>query len=173
MKKYAEITEETLVTFHIGRGGMYYNSGFKTFVDLDTPINNYTDDLFVNFENRYDVMKKIEKNSILCKFKDEISDAMSDLDYDKLLQFGITEEELGETYYFSSGGSNTGLVYDNDGTGCIDIDGDYDTTYVCFLKDCDEKEANLILKSRNYVSSDVRDYLEEKFDLKEELIEEE
>lgn len=65
--------------------------------------------------------------------------------------------------YTDAGGHFVGLTLKEAETGCgsINIDGDYDTTYVCKLKDCSEEELRAILDSDRYYSTDVRQYIEQ------------
>jgi hypothetical protein len=51
-----------------------------------------------------------------------------------------------ETEYIDSNGNEVGLSVDNDGTGRIDIDRDYDTTYCKYLDDLDENEMDAIMR---------------------------
>lgn len=169
MKNYSKNTEETLVTFHIGRGGRFHNSGFLTFCEQDTTINSYTDKLFISYENESDFSNRFGWDLTGDKNQRSILDLLTDEDLDELEEkFGITEEMLGKQIYKTCGGSLVGLEVGNDGTGRIEIDNDYDTTYVCFLKDCDEKEMNLILDSSSYVSEDVKQYCREQLGIEEE-----
>lgn len=179
MSNFTKKTENTLITFHIGRGGRFHNAGHKQYVDQDKEISTYTDDLFIRFENIYEVNEKIKNNSILSRNSDEIQDLIADAEngmekaFEQLAIFGITRQELGELYYFTCGGSNTGLPVNNDGTGMIDIDRDYDTTIVTRLADLSEDEARMVLSSGNWVSADVREYLLDAHELRSEFEHEE
>jgi hypothetical protein len=164
-----ENTEDTLITFHIGRGGRFNNAGHKSYVDQDRTINSYTDDLFVHFENYLDVLEKIDTEE-KGRFCDLITDLENNIHNEDILatlaaDYGITLADLGKLIYVDLNGSPVGLDYDNDGTGTINIDNEYDTTIVCRLQDVSEEEARLILTSNNYVGTDVQVYLIRKFDI--------
>lgn len=162
MRKYANTTEETFVTFHIGRGGRFNNSGHRSYVDQDMTIDSYTDDLFSNYENHYEFCRKFGKRENLIALLDSAVEGNDDAQ-ERLAGWGF---DLGEEIYTDCNGTPVGLKVINDGTGCIDNDGDYDTTYVNRLEDCNDDELELIYNSNNYVSTDVREYckkiLEEK-----------
>lgn len=72
-----------------------------------------------------------------------------------------------ETEYTTDGGESVGLDVDNDGTGAIDIDGGYDTTYCKKASDLNEDEFNAIKKvTQGYCGSfhekvkDIADFYE-------------
>lgn len=44
--------------------------------------------------------------------------------------------------------------------GSIDLDGDYDTTYCCYLDDCDEEELQLISNYDGYKSNELDEEIE-------------
>lgn len=53
------------------------------------------------------------------------------------------------------------LPVDNNGTGRLDEDGDYDTTYVQDISDCNEGEITLILENdRYYLTNEIESYIE-------------
>jgi hypothetical protein len=106
--------ENTIVAFHIGRGGRFYNPGFQKFLG-EGEIKKFTDDLF-------------EDNG---QYYNGVGDPV-----------GLTEEEY------------------QSGIGTIDIDGKFDTTYTCFLSNCNEEELNLIANS-DYWNDDIVDYAKE------------
>ena len=155
MTNYSNTTEDTLITFHIGRGGHFYNAGHKKYVDQDRSINFYTNDLFVDFENREKLVRQAgDRYNLVELLNEAISDNKA---FERLVKWGF---ELGKMIYVDNCGP-VGLDVDNDSTGVIDIDGQYDTTIVKRLKDCSESELKLINESSNYVSSDVKAYCEE------------
>lgn len=53
-----------------------------------------------------------------------------------------------ETFYTDGNGTEI-LEVDNDGTGKINIDYEYDTTYACKVSDLSEEEINIILATKN------------------------
>ena len=53
-----------------------------------------------------------------------------------------------ETFYIDCNGKEI-LAVDNDGTGKVNIDNDYDTTYACKVSDLSEEEINIILATKD------------------------
>lgn len=155
MRQYANTTEETLITFHTGRGGRFYNGGHKEYVDQDTTIDSYTGDLFTAFENQAEIDYKIgDRDNLRSLFEKAI-----DGDADAFNRFEkLTGLKFGKEIHVDCNGSPVGLDVENDGTGIIDIDGQYNTTVVCRLEDCSDDELLLIYNSNRYVSEDVREY---------------
>ncbi|HTE32722.1 MAG TPA: hypothetical protein VK666_20215, partial [Chryseolinea sp.] len=133
--------------------GRFYNGGHVTYVDMDTPISDYTDDLFVSFENISDLLNRVGDRENL---RDLILDASKgNAAYDRLIKWGF---DLGKEIYTTATGNPVGLDYDNDDTGEINIDNEYDTTTVLRLDECTETQLQLIYESNNYVSNDVKEY---------------
>lgn len=136
---------KTIVAFHVGRGGRYYNQGHVKFVGC-RPIKSFTNDLFTRYENEQDVIKDLELHD-----DDSIEALMGMLCNEDLeiikRKYGIETEAWGELeYYCGASGSSVGLTEKEaeEGIGCIDIDGEYDTTYTKYLTDCNEDEVKLI-----------------------------
>ena len=83
-----------------------------------------------------------------------------------------------KTEYTDGNGNKIGLTVEecNSGIGIINIDGDYDTTYTCYLQDCSDEELEIIAKTkeeRGYFASE-NVYKEVKLEMIERgLIEEE
>lgn len=153
--------ETTIVAFHIGRGGRFNNQGFLSFIG-EEKIGKFTDDLFCNFENEKEFKTRFGFDSTDDKDQKCILDLITDRDFDELEEkFGITEEMLGEEIYFDGGGNSTGLTASEveSGIGRINIDQDYDTTYTCLLKDCDEKEIDAIKNSSYWNKEELLDLL--------------
>lgn len=48
-----EATGKTIVAFHIGRGGNFYNPGHLSFIG-EKKISEFTDDLFLNDDNQWE-----------------------------------------------------------------------------------------------------------------------
>ena len=161
---------QTIVAFHIGRGGRFHNSGHLTYLD-EKPISHYTDDLFLNYENEKDFKTRYGFDSTGDKNQRCILDLINDEDFDELEEkFGITQEQLGERQYFDGGGNMVGLTESESesGIGKINIDYDYDTTYTRYLSDCDEKEFQAILDYTGYVDSEIIDYCKEALGIEDE-----
>lgn len=154
MKTYVDNTEDTLVTFHIGRGGRFNNPDYKTYWCQDKPIDAYTDDLFMSYENEGEISSRIgDRENLKNLFEEAICG--NDAAIERLRGWGL---ELGDKIYVDCNGSPVGLKVENDGTGCIDEDGIYDTTYVKRLSDCTNEELELIYHSSYFASDDVRNY---------------
>ena len=125
--------------FHIGRGGRHFNAGHLSYLGKKN-INDFTEDLFLMFENHVKINKGLEPEQ-----RDELTDFVSECKFDEMTEkFGITLQDLGAEMWHDGGGCSTGLPYENDGTGRIDIDGEYNTTYCKRYEDLDERELNLI-----------------------------
>lgn len=153
MKNSENIT--TIVAFHIGRGGRHYNQGFLSFIG-EKRIDQFTSDLFLNPKNLNDF--KDHENFDEASEKGQcILDLASNEDYQSLLNlYGISKEEIGEMWWFDNNGNSKISYADaNSGIGKIDLDGEYDTTYTCYIEDCDQEELELIMKS-NYSNSLVQ-----------------
>lgn len=63
-----------------------------------------------------------------------------------------------ETEYIDGNGNSVGLLVDNDGTGSIDIDGDFDTIYCKRLDDFWGGDMNAVLRSDDFRKLDVLEY---------------
>lgn len=57
------------------------------------------------------------------------------------------ENEDEDTEWIACNGRKVGLKFINDGTGWIDIDGDYDTTYACRVSELNDNEVDTIINS--------------------------
>jgi len=147
----------TVVCFKIGRGGHFHNAGHVSFLRYEDDINKFTGDLFsyYEFENEFrykykgypNIIKELE--SFFETGDGEADQATMDL-YPIFRRLGITLSDLGDRLWFTCGGSCTGLEVDNDGTGTIDIDGGYNTTYCKLITDCDNDELELIVRDEPY-----------------------
>lgn len=138
--------KKTIVAFHIGRGGRFYNAGFLTFIG-EKRIGEFTNDLFTRFENENDLLETVEN-------KDRFRDLCVDENFTLLEEeFGVTEEMLGDIeYYCGASMQAVGLTRKEveEGVGRINIDNDYDTTYTGYLDDCSEEELIAIAKSNEW-----------------------
>lgn len=153
MKQYSNTTEKTLVAFHTGRGGHYHNAGHVSYLGQDTPIFTYTNDLFVNFENFREILNQVGNRENLRELV--LNAEYDNAQYRRLTNWGV---DFGKEIYTDCNGSPVGLDFENDGTGEINIDNDYDTTTVIRLEDCSEGQLQLILNSDEYISQDVIEY---------------
>ena len=134
-------TLETIVAFHIGRGGRFHNSGHVSFIGFKT-INEFTSDLFVSYENYTELSEELKKYPNL---GEKLQKCFEDDDFVFFKKkFGWN---IGKKIFIDGGGSPVGLDVENDGTGIINIDYDYNTNYCKYLSECNEDELFLIKNS--------------------------
>lgn len=148
--------ENTIVAFHIGRGGRFHNSGFLTFLG-EQEIGEFTDDLFIDYD-----LSSLDCPLINAENKDLFYELLYEDEFEELNKmFGITKADLGEKIYFDSGGNGTELTESefDSGIGKINIDGEYNTTYTCYLKDCSEMEIKAIESSDDFNKNELLDLL--------------
>jgi hypothetical protein len=148
----------TIVAFHVGRGGRFYNAGHVTFIG-QRKISEFTHDLFISYENYYQISKQIagrENLSALLEKAFEGDTAATN----RLSGWGF---ELGEEIYTNGNGDPVGLTVEEaeTGVGTINIDNQYDTTSACYLSDCDDRNFKLIKDSNefNYMSDECQTYV--------------
>lgn len=158
-KNFEEAAKNTIVAFHIGRGGHYWNPGHLTFIG-ENRIGKYIDDLFLNYENEADIWKAIEGRPNLEK------KYMQAVEGDKEALAFFAERlkmPFGEKAYFDGGGKPVDLTEAEAATGIgkINIDNDYDTTYTRLLSDCNERELKAISISPewHYLNVNAQDYV--------------
>lgn len=162
--------ENTIVAFHIGRGGRFNNPGFLRYCD-NKKIGHYANDLFSRYENEYKFKSRYGFDSTNDKDQKCILDLITDEAFEELEEkFGITVEMLGEQRYYDAVGHDTGLTEAavRSGIGRIEIDNDYDTTYTCYLANCNENELHAIVSATGYVDSDIMDYAKEQLGIVDE-----
>lgn len=152
----------TIVAFHIGRGGDFYNQGHKSFIG-EKEIGDFTDDLFIHYENEREIFTAIKgRTNLEAKFYKAIEDNELNDAAKFFEKLGFT---WGERMYFDGGGNPVGLTVAEaeTGIGYINIDNDYDSTYTTYLKDCEEKELLLIAKSNEWnANALIEEYFEDK-----------
>ncbi len=171
MKKYADSTENTLVTFHTSGGGG--NRTKVAFIAQDLTIEHYTDHLFMGYKNEGDVLNMIankheEEGKDFNEYYDDIIGCFSDRNINKLKEvYGIEEKDLGDYGYRDLNGKWMDVLEGAE-TGTLDEDGYYDTTTVCYLKECSEAQFELIVGASDSVSQDVLDYAKEVLGIEEE-----
>ncbi len=154
------MNKDTILAFHIGRGGRFHNSGYLSFIG-EANIGDFTNDLYAGYENEKDFKNRLGYNESFGGVK-SIIDCFSDRDTDTLLEsYGISEKQLGEYIYKDSNGEDVGLTEEDveKGIGRIDIDGDYDTTYTTYLKDLNRSEVAAIKRCGDYVADKAIDTL--------------
>lgn len=152
----------TIVAFHVGRGGQFYNPGHLTFIGFHE-IGEFTERLFLTYENLQNFKNRFGFEYTGDTDQKCILDLVANKDFDELEEaFGITEEMLGEEIYTDGGGNFVGLTQKDveSGIGCIKIDGQYDTTSTCYLKDCSDSEINAIRNSNEYNKEKLLSYFD-------------
>lgn len=148
-----------IIAFHIGRGGRFYNGGHVTclgFKDINDIVNIADDryNLFTAFENQQELFDTIKGYDNLESKYYECSDNNDFSWFENKFNF-----DIGKLIYTSGDGNAVGLAVDNDGTGCINFDGNYNTYYCQRLSDCDDNEVKIAFDFtyNNYASIDDSD----------------
>lgn len=163
--------EQTIVGFHTGRGGRFYNAGHVSFIG-ECKISDFTNDLFLQYENQLDIYNAIKGRENL-EEKYYECDENNDFSFFEKLGF-----KVGEKQYFRNGEYPVGLTEaeSDSGIGVIDIDGEYDTTVCLMLEDCSDEELQLIVDSENlpgyFCSDDIIEFAKESLGIVDEEIEE-
>lgn len=136
---------KTIVAFHIGRGGRFYNAGHLSFIGCK-PIGDFINDLFPVYENASDIFEMIKGRENLEELYRKATEDWDNAAIARLSSLGL---DLGEIEYCDGGGSQVGLSQKDaeSGIGTINIDHDYDTTYTRYLDDCNRDEINAIIRS--------------------------
>lgn len=154
---------KTIVAFHTGRGGRFFNSGHVTFIG-DKPISDFTEDLFLAYENQHDIFKYIEGKPNLEELYYKATD-----NYQRNESLELFEKktglEFGELIWTNCNGDPVGLTYkeSESGVGSINIDNEYDTTNCFYLEDCGREDLILIARSDVWnKESLLRQYFESK-----------
>lgn len=157
---------QTIVAFHTGRGGRFYNAGHVSFIG-ERRIDEFTNDLFLNFENEAEILNTIGDRTNLLKKFEECRDKE---DFSFFKKLGL---DAGEQIYTDCNGNSVGLTLAEakTGVGCINIDDEYNTTCAMYLEDCSENELQLIVDYDGYVDSDVLAYVKEALGIEDEEIE--
>ena len=146
----------TIVAFHTGRGGRYYNAGHVTFLG-EKKISDFTYDLFVRFENESEILEKIgDRPNLIEKFEE----CRDNEDFSFFKKLGLDAGEL----IYTDGNKPVGLTVAEaeTGIGRIDIDGEYNTISACLVSDLSEDDIEIIIKSdvfdREYVLNEYAKY---------------
>jgi hypothetical protein len=144
-----------IIGFHTGRGGRFFNGGHTVCIG-ETNINKHINDLFIRFENEYELRKLIGKRENINNFINQNGIEL----FAERIKFN-----LGKQIYVDSNGNSVGLDVENNGTGTIDEDGIYDTTSCGFLENLSDNELQLILEYTGYIDSQIIDYCKEKLEI--------
>ena len=160
----SNIAATTIVAFHIGRGGHFNNQGHLSFIG-ENKIGKYTDELFLTFENAYQVGKKINTRENLSRKFEQAFEG----DEAAIAFFEKIGLPLGEKVYQDGSGALVGLSEKDvkSGIGRINIDGPYNTTYTRLLSNCDEREFKAILDYTNWVDDSIVDYAKEQLGIEQ------
>ena len=140
--------EKTIVAFHVGRGGHFYNSSNLSFCG-EYNIGHFTDDLMPGYEKEYEIAKQIGNRPNLRQLFDAACNEESEQAIKRLSRLGL---HLGDEIYRTSTGHPVELTRKDveTGIGRIDIDGDYNTTYTTYLENCSKKELLAMIEKRSY-----------------------
>ena len=136
---------DAIVTFHIGRG-RNGNGGHKTFsghFDFGRVLSNEDRNIFPRLSNEKDIREQLVEHGIEHSVIDAAINAAANGDSQPLISLGIDPEDIKLIYTDQS--DNYLCDFEHDGTGSLDFDGDYDTTYSCKVSDCNEDELMLIV----------------------------
>ena len=150
--------KDLIVGFKIGRGGRFNNSGYKTFLG-ECKISDFTNDLFVRFENEGKILKEIgNRQNLIEKFYE----CRSSENFDFFEKLGF---DLGQKIFVDGNDNEVGLSYEDylSGIGIIDIDGAYDTVYTKLLSDLKESDIDLVRASDFWNSPQMIEFLESNF----------
>jgi hypothetical protein len=170
--KLEPLVGDKIVAFHISGGGGNRNK--REYVG-QKKISDFVGDLFVYANNHEQVISSIFDFDGV-EWRDKVENAYYDYcnhqdPEDKAFVEEAIALEIGELVYLTDTRYGTCLsIKDAEtGIGRVDIDGDYDTTYTCYLKDCDLNELKIIKASHEYqfLSSEAKEYVK----LKAELLE--
>lgn len=146
----------SIVAFHTGRGGRFYNAGHTTFLG-EKKISEFTYNLFVIFEKEDDILSAIgDRPNLIEKFEE----CKNKKDFSFFEKLGLN---AGEQIY-TDGNKPVGLsvAEAESGVGRIDIDGEYNTTSTCLVSDLSDSDIEIIIKSdvfdREYVLNEYAKY---------------
>lgn len=147
-------TNKTFCAFKVGRGGRFHNPNHVTFVGF-RDINTFTSELFTAKENFWTIYRKLRDRKLF-RLLDKLDECRENNDFSFFeKKFGF---DFGKDVYTDGDTHLVGLNVENDGTGLINIDGGYNSTYVRFLEDCDENECQMILE--DYLTTDeVKEFI--------------
>jgi len=162
--------KNTLITFHVGRGGRFHNAGYKTYAGTNETIDDVRGQIgdkhpsYLRYENIADVLTPFYHKPNFQKIADLIDNCENDNCYNpELLKYKITEDDLGKLIFVNSQGSPM-MCENEDGTGSINIDNDYDSYFVKTLEDCNQLELELYSENNE---DKVFEYFESIFEIKE------
>ena len=151
--------KKTIVYYHTGRGGRFWNSGHTTFcgtkniVDVLQICDNSSNKNFIEKENRSDIYELLKRRG-LNNLQDYFETCENEDNFSRFEK--ITGLDLGEDVYTDSNGNTIISVCEAEtGVGRLEWDGDYDTDTCTFLNDCTEGELELINDSQEWNKESV------------------
>lgn len=144
-----------IVTFHVGRGGRFNNQGFLRYCGEDHSAKHQVEtENYMAFENESEIIQKHGDDVI-----DLITDLANNPLSDEYKAFCDKYGNLGDVVINSCDGNRIGDYVEDGQPFTYDEDGEYDTTYGIRLEDCDEDQLELIVKSNQYKSSELIDWI--------------
>lgn len=153
--------KDTIVAFHIGRGGRFNNGGWLSCIG-EQRISEFINELFVRFENHDEVLSRFSNQQI----RNAVIDAIGNNDFEALAAFGVMESDLGEVIYCDQAGNEVGLTVAEaeTGIGTINIDHQYNTTYTTTIGELSDDELSAVQRTTGFIGlvlNDLRDMLNE------------
>ncbi len=147
---------KTIVAFHVGPGGRFQNSGFKSFFgqyNIYQVISRVGDSkwLFEGYENESVLRRKIKGYSNLTEKLDWCRDNQDFTFFEKRLNYNMGDFGLLD----SNGNFMISQKNIDTGVGVLDFDGNYDKYYTCYIDDCEEEELLCIAKSNEWNKLDI------------------
>lgn len=163
--------KKTILYFHTGRGGRYYNDGFtsfrgeKTISEVLSIVDDGKHPSFRAKKNQHEIARLLNDRNLdnLAEFFENCNDK------DDFAEFeNKTGLKLGEDIYVDCNGNEIITAAElEEGTGTLDWDGAYDTDNCILLSDCSEQELRLIIESDDDYNKKklVQEYFNENTDL--------
>ncbi len=146
----------TILAFHVGRGGQFYNPGYVKFIGSCNGIEDFTDDLHIIRENEYELFDTIAGRENL---ENKFYQCQDTGDWSFFEKLGF---DIGQEVYVDQVGNPVDLTVSQAATGIgrINNDYDYDSTYTCYLEDLDKEDLLAILYSEPWT---INEYIKEYF----------
>lgn len=161
---------KTILFFHTGRGGRYYNAGHKTFKGVKTigevlALNdNSKNHIFLAKENEHAIAKMLSDRNFTnlmqlfenCRDKEDFSEFENK-----------TGLPLGENVYVDCNGNEIITEAEvESGVGVLNWDGAYNTDMCLYLSDCNEDDLKIIADSEEFNKEGIlQEYFDEFTDL--------
>lgn len=142
----------TIVAFHIGRGGKNNNPGYIRFLGTKE-IGDFIEGYFLNPTNHWELLNAIGNRDNILELYYQAIQGMQNFEIDHYIQFERrTGLVIGALEWTNENGTPIGLTFEqyDEGIGIIEIDTHFDTTYTKYLQDCNEDEVKLIVNSMEW-----------------------